>query len=95
MDGQRLQCRGVHQGAAGRVCLDCAESRDPPSGISELIDIAFDQSGVLWAPNHVRNGAVVEFAKAQLTKSGALAPMWTISGPDNGLSYPIDGAIEP
>lgn len=72
----------------------CRKSRSP-AGISELIDIAFDQSGVLWAPNHVRNGAVVEFAKAQLTQSGALAPMWTISGPDNGLSYPIDGAIEP
>jgi hypothetical protein len=64
-------------------------------GLSDLVDIAFDSSGDLWAPNHVHSSAVVEFAKAQLEKSGAAEPARTISGPATGLNYSIDVAIEP
>jgi len=64
-------------------------------GLSNLLDAAFDASGDMWVPNHVRNSAVVEFTKAQLAKSGAVAPARTISGSATGLNYSIDVAIEP
>jgi hypothetical protein len=57
-------------------------------------DVAFDLTGDLWVPNS-GNNAVVEFAKAQLAKSGSQRPAKIIAGPATGLNNPWSIAIEP
>ena len=56
--------------------------------------VAFDRSGNLWVPNQ-GNNKVVEFTKAELTKSGAPAPARTISGSGTGLKDCYAVAFEP
>jgi hypothetical protein len=57
-------------------------------------DVALDSSGSLWVPNAGRN-AVVEFTKAQLSKSGSPPPAVTIAGAGSKLNWPWAVAIEP
>jgi len=56
--------------------------------------VAFDLTGNLWVPNTGDN-AVVEFAKAQLAKSGSQRPAKDIAGPATGLNSPWSIAVEP
>jgi sugar lactone lactonase YvrE len=56
--------------------------------------VASDRSANLWVPSQ-GNNKVVEFTKAELTKSGAPAPARTISGPETGLNNCYAVAFEP
>ncbi|MGO9581730.1 MAG: hypothetical protein ACLP36_02885 [Acidimicrobiales bacterium] len=70
------------------------------SSYSSPGDVAVSSSGDLWVPYAqplVPGGpwAVVEFTKAQLTRSGSPKPTVTIAGPHTGLNGPWGVAIEP
>jgi hypothetical protein len=62
-------------------------------------DVAVSSSGDLWVPYAAsvlgEAWAVVEFTKAQLTRSGSPKPTVTIAGPHTGLNGPWAVAIEP
>jgi hypothetical protein len=86
----------AHSGSTAPKVVISSSSFSYPS------DPAFDGSGDLWVPNQGRRQpsgawvyAVVEFTKAQLTKSGSRAPASTISGPATKLNFPFAVAIEP
>jgi hypothetical protein len=56
--------------------------------------LAVEASGNVWVADGLNN-RVVEFSKAQLTKSGALVPTQLISGPKTGLNGPTGVQIAP
>jgi len=65
-----------------------AGSSSQPHGVT------FDSSGDLWVASY-GDSTVVEFAKAQLTKSESPTPRRTLVGSRTGLGGPLSVAIEP
>jgi NHL repeat len=55
--------------------------------VNDPTGLAVDSSGDVWVCNQLTPN-VVEFSKAELTKSGYPAPVREIAGPKTGLNYP-------
>jgi hypothetical protein len=76
------------------VALNSGSVEFPREGLVDPGDVAVDPTGDLWVTD-AGNTGVVEFAKAQLAKSGSPKPSKVISGPATGLNWPWSIAIEP
>jgi len=57
-------------------------------------DITFDSAGDMWVAN-TGSSTLVEFARAELAKSGSPKPVTTIDGTSTGLNSPMSVAIAP